>query len=426
MIQAIKRIINVKGELTLPGDKSISHRSVFFSSLANGTSRIINLLESEDILSTINCFRNLGCSIHKIDEEYIVEGKGLHGLIKPEKVLDAGNSGTTARLISGILAAQKFESKLMGDSSLSKRPMKRVVEPLREMGAVIELNNDQYLPAKYLPSKSLHPIVYEMKVASAQVKSAILLAGLHLDDETTVIEKDHTRDHTERMLNCRIEEVENKKLIHVSQKNYPVARDYVIPSDISTAAFFIVLTLLSESSELQLKDVSLNPSRTGIIEVLQSMGGLIKLENQRTVAGEELGDIIVKSSQLKNIKIDHTIIPNIIDEIPILSIAGIFAQGIFEIRGVEELRFKESDRIKSLCDNFIKLGLEVSEYEDGFSINSDIKTKPTFFESFGDHRIAMAFAVLSSLVFDESQIKDFDCVSISNPNFLQQLNYIAG
>lgn len=426
MMQAIKKINKVKGELTLPGDKSISHRSVFFSSLAKGTSRIINLLESEDILSTINCFGNLGCSIQKLDEEYIVEGRGLHGLIKPEKILDAGNSGTTARLISGILTAQKFESKLTGDSSLSRRPMKRVVEPLREMGAEIELSQNQYLPAKYLPTKSLHPITYEMNIASAQVKSAILLAGLHLDDETTIIEKVQTRDHTERMLNCRIEEVENKKLIHVSQKNYPVARDYVIPSDISTAAFFIVLTLLSESSELKLKDVSLNPSRTGIIEVLQSMGGNIKLDNQRTVAGEDLGDIIVKSSQLKNMEIDRTIIPNIIDEIPILSIAGMFAQGRFEIRGVEELRLKESDRINSLCTNFRKLGLEVSEYEDGFSINGDIKSKPTFFESFGDHRIAMAFAILSSLVFDETQIKDFECVSISNPNFLQQLKSITG
>ena len=425
MIQKIKKINSVKGELKLPGDKSISHRSVFFSSLAEGKSKITNLLESADIKSSINCFAQLGAEIEKAGNDYIVNGKGFGNFIEPNGNLDSGNSGTTARLISGILAAQKFNSILVGDESLSKRPMKRIADPLKLMGANIQLSSSGTLPAEFYATNKLLPVEYTLPVASAQVKSAVLLAGLHLEDETKVIEKFQTRDHTEKMLGCRINYENGKKIISVSKTNYPEAKEYFIPSDISTASFFIVLTLLASDSELVLKDVSLNPTRTGIVQVLKMMGADIVSENVRNIAGEELGDIVVKSSSLNNIVINKELIPNIIDEIPILSVAGLFANGDFLIDNAEELRFKESDRIKSLCHNYKLLGLNVDEFKDGFRISGEIKNKNVTFESFGDHRIAMALAVLSSLLFEETGIKDFECVSISNPEFLKQLKSIT-
>lgn len=425
MIQKIKKINKVFGELKLPGDKSISHRSIIFSSLAKGGSRISNLLESADIYSSIDCFAKLGAQIEKKGDEYFVNGSGFGGFKEPKDKLDAGNSGTTARLISGILAAQKFDTVLVGDESLSKRPMRRIADPLRLMGAEIELTENGTLPAKFFGKGKLSPIEYVLPVASAQVKSAVLLAGLHLEDEAKVIENFKTRDHTEKMLACDVEYIDGKKIISVSKKNYPEAKEYVVPSDISTASFFIVLTLLAKNSELLLKDVSLNPSRTGILKVLKKMGANITFENERIVAGEEIGDLVIKSSSLKNIEIEKELIPNIIDEIPILSVAGLLAEGDFVIHHAEELRYKESDRIKSLCKNYKLLGLEVDEFEDGFQINSEIKNKKVTLESFGDHRIAMAFSVLASQLLEETEINDFECVGISNPNFLNQLQSIT-
>jgi len=425
MIQKIKKISRVKGELKLPGDKSISHRAVMLSSLANGKSKVSNLLESADIKSTIECFRKLGCSIEKLGNEYVFKGKGYYGLSQPDQKLDAGNSGTTARLISGILAMQKFSSILIGDESLSKRPMKRVAEPLRLMGAKIKLSPQETLPVEYFSSGNLKAINYELPVASAQVKSAVLLAGLHLDDKSTVIEKFQTRNHTERMLNCDISVQNDRKIITVSKDNYPVAKEYVVPSDISSAAFFMVLALIINDSDLLIKDVSLNPTRTGIIKVLRKMGGNIEIENVKTIAGEELGDIVVRSSSLINVEIEKELIPNIIDEIPILSVAGLFAEGTFKIKHAEELRHKESDRIKSLCHNYRLLGLDVNEYTDGFSISGDIKNNYVLFESFHDHRIAMAFSILSSVIFNDAEINNFECVAISNPHFLSQLKSIS-
>lgn len=425
MIQEFKKIKNVKGELSLPGDKSISHRAVIFSSLAKGTSRIINLLESDDVISTINCFRNLGCEIHKEGTEYLVNGKGYKGFSKPENDLDAGNSGTTARLISGVLAAQDFGSNLVGDESLSKRPMNRIAKPLSLMGTKIKLSDRGTLPAYFQPSDKLKNIDYELEVASAQVKSALLLSAIHIDQKSTIIEKSITRDHTERMLGCETQFDNGKKIITASKKNYPNAQEYLIPSDISTAAFFIVLALLAEGSELIIKNVSLNPTRTGFLILLKEMGANITFEKEKKVSGEELGDIVVKSSSLKNIVINPELIPNIIDEIPILSVAGLFAKGDFVIKNAAELRVKESDRIKSLVYNYQQLGVEVEEFEDGFKISGKIKNKNPKFKSFGDHRIAMTFAILSSLVFDNASIENFECAKISNPDFLNQLKSIA-
>lgn len=424
MIKEFTSINRVNGELILPGDKSISHRAVMFGSMADGVSVIGNLSTSEDVKSTMNCFKELGCEFEIGESTIKIKGKGFKGFNKPKKSLDCGNSGTTARLISGILAAQDFETELIGDESLSKRPMMRIVEPLRKMNAKIFTSDKGTLPIKINPS-ALNPINYEMTVASAQVKSSILLAGLHLVDETIVTEKVFTRNHTEKMLGLKTVDTGNGVSIYSSKKKYPIHFQINVPSDISTASFFIVLTLLLPDSELVLKNVSLNPTRTGVLRVLKNMSGDIQILNKRSEMNEETGDILVRSSRLKNVEIDKSIIPNIIDEIPVISVAGIFAEGNFQINNAEELRYKECDRISALCENYKKLGLKVDEFNDGFSLSGGISSKNVLFESFGDHRIAMTFAVLSSLLKSGGRVEDFDCVKISNPDFLGQLRSIS-
>ncbi len=425
MIQQIDKIEKVGGTIILPGDKSISHRAVMFSALAKGKSVIHNYLDSADVNSTINCFENLGCTIYKTKNRIEVEGKGLFNFLPPTELLDAGNSGTTARLISGILSAQKFQSILVGDNSLSKRPMKRIIEPLSLMNAKFEHSGNFTLPLTILPSNNLKAIEYKLPVASAQVKSAILLAGLHLNDQTVIIENVPTRNHTENLLGLKVEEFEGGRKIFVSKSNYPVPQEYNVPSDISTAAFFIVLALLLKNSELRLNNILLNETRDGILKILKMMGGKIEIENIKTQNGEKSGDLIVRSSVLKNVSIPKEIIPNIIDEIPILSIAGLFAEGEFEIINAKELRFKESDRIRAMCENFKLLGLDVVENEDGYKLSGNINGNDFLFDSYGDHRIAMSFGVLSVLLEQRTAIKDFECVAISNPGFLEQIKTIA-
>jgi 3-phosphoshikimate 1-carboxyvinyltransferase len=424
MIQHFDRINGIKGKLILPGDKSISHRSVMFAALAEGRSEIYNCLQSEDVKRTINAFRELGCKIEINDDKIIVVGKGFDGLQKPEKELYLGNSGTTTRLIAGILSAQKFATKLTGDPSLSIRPMKRIIDPLMQMGADIK-GKDGFLPIEINPVESLKSIKYELPIASAQIKSCVLLAGLYSDDETIVIEDKKSRNHTEKMLSLKVVEDNGLRKIYSSKKNYPVPDEYFVPSDISTAAFFIVLTLLQKESELTLPNVSLNESRIGIISVLQNMGGNIKLDNVQIINGEKRGDIIVRSSDLVNIDIPEEIIPNIIDEVPILAIAGVFAKGDFTIRNATELRHKESDRIKSVCENLKLLGVDIIEHEDGFEIIGNPDSDKVTFESYDDHRIAMAFSILSLLIEQGGAINNFECVNISNPNFMDQLNKIC-
>jgi len=425
MIQKINAIKAVKGELTLPGDKSISHRAVMFSAMANGKSTVKNYLNSEDLNSTIDCFRKLGCEIEQTETDLTITGKGFGGFSKPDTSLDAGNSGTTTRLISGILAAQKFETKIIGDASLSKRPMKRIVDPLSQMGAKLETSESGTLPIKISNSEDLKAIEFDMKIASAQIKSAILLAGLHLEDETVVIEHSRTRNHTETLLGLKVEESDGYRKIYSSKKNYPKPTNYIVPSDISTSAFFIVLALILEGSELLLKNVLLNDTRNGVIKILQQMGGRIEIEDARESSGEKLGDLRIFSSKLHNIELDKEIIPNIIDEIPILSVAGIFAEGKFSINNAKELRFKESDRIAALCLNFTKLGLNCTEYEDGFELDGEIINENIQIESFDDHRIAMAFAILGMLVDKGIRINNFESVAVSNPDFLNQIKTIS-
>jgi len=425
VIQKIEKINAVKGELTLPGDKSISHRTVMFSAMADGKSIVKNYLNSEDVNSTINCFRKLGCNIEQTETTLTIEGKGFGGFTKPDSDLDAGNSGTTTRLISGILAAQKFETTIFGDASLSKRPMKRVVDPLKQMGAKIKTSDAGTLPMTISKSDELKAIEFDMQIASAQIKSAVLLAGLHLDDETVVVEHSRTRNHTETLLGLKVEEFDGYRKIYSSKKNYPKPSEYIVPSDISTSAFFIVLALNLENSELLLKNVLLNETRNGIIKILQQMGGRIEIENARESSGEKLGDLRIFSSKLHNIEISKEIIPNIIDEIPILSVAGLFAEGKFVIRNAKELRFKESDRIDAMCSNFKKLGVDYIEYEDGFEIDGKVINENILIESFDDHRIAMAFAILGMLVGKGIRINNFESVAVSNPEFLKQIRLIT-
>lgn len=424
MKQKISHINKLNGTLSLPGDKSISHRAVMLASLAKGKSKVKNFLDSADIRSTINCFRSLGADIIEESNQLFIEGYGIKGFSKPKGSLNAGNSGTTARLISGILAAQLFDSTIIGDSSLSKRPMERIINPLTQMGADIKSANG-YLPLMFNTSE-LHAVEYKLPVASAQVKSCVLLAGLHLNDTTRVIEPVQTRNHTELMLGLPVKKSSEGNIIEVNSSYYPQAREFIVPADISTAAFFIALALITPDAEIRIKNVLLNETRAGIIDVFRLMGGDITTENIKYISGEKSGDIIVRNSQLTNVELSEEIIPNIIDEIPILSVVGLFAEGVFQIKNAVELRAKESDRIQALVSNFMLLGCEVEETEDGFAILSKIKNHDDLvFESYGDHRIAMAFAVLASRLNHGAHINGFECVDISNPNFLSQLKEIV-
>jgi 3-phosphoshikimate 1-carboxyvinyltransferase len=425
VIQEFNKINRINGELNLPGDKSISHRAVMFSSLAEGKSVIRNLSGGEDVKSTQKCFMQMGIRINKKSGCIEVEGKGFKGLRKPSGPLDAGNSGTTTRLISGILAAQDFESVITGDESLSVRPMKRIIDPLSLMGARFEAAEKFTLPLKIFPAENIKAIKYELPIASAQVKSAVLLAGLHSPDVTSVVENIPSRNHTEKMLNLKQELKDSKNFIYVSKKNYPEPKEYFVPGDISTASFFIVLALLVRNSFLKIKDVTLNESRAGILKILKEMGGDIEIENMRENSGEVYGDIIVRGSRLHNIEIPSGIIPNIIDEIPVLSVAGIFSEGEFKIHNASELRGKETDRIKAVCHNMKLLGVGTAEYEDGFAFFGKIGKEKVIFESFGDHRIAMAFSIISLLLKQGGSINNFSCVNISNPQFLEQLKKIT-
>jgi 3-phosphoshikimate 1-carboxyvinyltransferase len=425
MEQSFNKINRIEGTLNIPGDKSISHRSVIFSSMAEGKSVIHNLGNGEDVKSTIACFNSMGVNFENHDNSIIIIGCGYKKLKKPSSPLNAGNSGTTTRLITGILVNQDFDSEITGDESLSLRPMKRVIDPLTQMGAKITASSNGTLPIRISGSQNIHAINYELPLASAQVKSAVILSALHLENESKVIEKTESRNHTECMLGLKVSDINGKKIIHVSKNNYPSAKEYFVPGDISTAAFFLPLALLTKNSSLIIKNVSLNETRNGIVTILKSMGGNITSENIRENSGEVSGDLIIQSSALTNIAIPPEIIPNIIDEIPILAVAGVFASGKFSIHNAKELRGKESDRISAVCYNLKLLGLNVTEFEDGFEFDGVIKNQSPVFESFGDHRIAMSFGILSLLLLNGGKVNNFNSVIISNPDFIKQLKTIS-
>jgi 3-phosphoshikimate 1-carboxyvinyltransferase len=425
MDQRFYNVKRLKGELSFRGDKSISHRTLIFAAMANGKSAIQNLSNGLDVVATVKCLQQLGVNIVSDGEITVVQGVGYRGFRKPDTLLDCYNSGTTARLLSGLLVAQNFNSTLVGDQSLSKRPMHRVMEPLQLMGGQLSGSTNGTLPIGINPSNDLKSIRYELNVPSAQVKSAILIAGLHIDSETNVIETYFTRDHTERLLGLHVEKIGNVVISKSSIQNYPRARDYFIPGDISSASFLIIAALLIPNSELIIRNVSLNPTRTALIELLNNMGAGIEVTSKAMLNNEEFGDLLVKSGEIENVSITKDIVPLIIDEIPILAIAGIFAEGHFEIQYSKELRFKESDRIKSICFNLKNAGLVIEEYEDGFSIDGKLKNSEMMFESFGDHRIAMALSILAMKHNYGGSIKGFECVNVSNPEFLEQINSVC-
>lgn len=421
----------LRGELLLPPDKSISHRAIMFASIARGASRVRNFLKAEDPLSTLNAFRMLGIEIaaegraetSQGSGNVIITGKGLHGLEEPFDVLDCGNSGTTVRLISGILAGSPFFSALTGDASLRQRPMGRVIQPLQAMGAQIRGRKQDTLLPIAIKGGNLKALHYQMPVASAQVKSCLILAGLFADGATTISEPYKSRDHTEKMLASMGADIESDgTTLTVKGGNELGAFDVTVPADFSSAAFFIAAALIVPGSELLIKDVGVNPTRTGLIDVLRGMEASVELLNRREISGEPVADIYCKTAgTLKAAKINRADMPAIIDEFPILCVLASQADGITEIRGAEELRVKESDRIRAMASELGKLGVEVEEYPDGISIKGRSALKGAGLESHGDHRIAMSMAVAALVAEGRTVIDDASCVDISFPGFFALL-----
>lgn len=425
---------SLKGEIKVPADKSISHRAAIFASIANGKSMVRNFLRAEDPLSTVNAMRSLGIEIEEVGNnlnDLVIHGKGLHGLKEPFDVINCGNSGTTIRLLSGILAGNPFFSVVTGDDSLKQRPMARVINPLREMGAnILARLNDRYPPFA-IKGGFLRPIDFKMPVASAQVKSCLMLAALYADGITAISEPFKSRDHTERMLYSMGADIKIERLtIVVNGRNLANSNlkplDITVPSDFSSAAFFIVAALIVPNSEIMIKGVGVNPTRTGLLNVLKDMGAQVRLENEREISGEPVADIYCKSAEkLNSIKIDDEIMPTLIDEFPIICVLASQADGVSMIRGAQELRVKESDRIKAMVTELRKLGVEVEEYPDGVDIRGKAILKGSAVESYGDHRIAMSLSVAGLIAEGETIVKNPECVDISFPAFYQKLKQLV-
>lgn len=410
----IQKIKKAAGQIKVPGDKSISHRAVMLGSLANGVTEISGFLKGADCLSTIDCFRKMGIDIDINGENVTVHGNGLRGLKKPDEMLYTGNSGTTTRLLCGILAGQNFDTSITGDASIQKRPMGRVVKPLSMMGAKIE---NEYCPL-YITGTKLHGIDYKMPVASAQVKTAIILAGLYADGETVIHEIEKSRDHTELMLSAMGADLTVDNLdITVNPTNDLTAVNVDVPGDISSAAFFLVLGAIMPNSQITVTNVGINPTRTGIIDVLKDMGADITLKNIHTSAGETVADITVRSSSLKGTTVGGDIIPRLIDELPIIAVAAVFADGQTVIKDAQELKVKETNRIRAVVDEFNKCGIDITETDDGMIINGGKSIHGADFKTYGDHRMAMSLTVLAQLADGESTLDDSDCACVSYPTF---------
>ncbi|WP_343208287.1 3-phosphoshikimate 1-carboxyvinyltransferase [Anaerolentibacter hominis] len=413
---------HLNGEITVPGDKSISHRAIMLGALAEGETRITNFLQGADCLSTIECFRQMGITIDNDGGTVLIRGKGLHGLTAPSSVLDVGNSGTTTRLISGILAAQNFTSVLNGDESIQKRPMGRIIKPLSMMGAdIVSLNGSGCAPLK-IQGGPLKGIRYDSPVASAQVKSAILLAGLYARGETSVTEPFLSRNHTELMLQYFGVSVRTVgTTASVSPVSGLTGREVAVPGDISSAAYFIAAALIVPGSELLIKNVGINPTRDGILKVCAQMGADITLQNRREGTGEPSADLLVRSTELTGTTIGGSLIPTLIDELPVLAVLACFAKGRTIIRDAQELKVKESNRIDVMVNNLRLMGADVSATEDGMIINGGRELHGAVIDSRMDHRIAMTFAVAALAASGETEIAGAECVNISYPGFYQDL-----
>ena len=417
----------LKGSFELIGDKSISHRAVMFSSISKGDNKISNFLMGEDCLSTISCFRKMGVDIQIDGKDVYVKGNGLYGLKRPKEILDVGNSGTTIRLMMGILAGNKFDATLIGDNSIAKRPMKRVTDPLRLMGCNIEGKDD----ANYTPIKiyggDLKAIDYHMPVASAQVKSALILASLYANDTSFIYEKVKSRNHTEIMLKSFGADinVENLK-ISVNPVNELFSQDIYVPGDISSAAFIIVSALITKGSEVIIKNVGLNETRTGIIDVVKNMNGNIEIINERLVGGELVGDLLVRyTKDLCATTIDKDIIPRLIDEIPVIAVLATQAEGTTIIKDAQELKVKESNRIKSMVENLKILGADIEELEDGMIIKGKSKLNGGKIKTFKDHRIAIAFSTLNLISDEKIKLDNEDCINVSFPGYFDLIKSLT-
>jgi len=412
----------LRGEITVPGDKSISHRAALFGALATGQTRIEGFLAGEDCLSTVACLRQLGAAVELNSEAVLVGGVGLDGLREPDDVLDAGNSGTTARLLLGVLAGQPFYSVLTGDGSLRRRPMGRVTAPLGQMGAQFSGRAQGKLLPLSVQGGNLRSIYYHSPVASAQVKSAVLLAGLFADGETAVLEPEKSRDHTERMLSAFGARVETQGR-EVCVQSSPELRGRLVrvPGDISSAAFFLVAASIVPGSDLLLRNVGVNPTRTGVLEALQEMGADLVCLNGREESGEPVADIRVRYASLRGIEIGGALIPRLIDELPVLAVAAAFAEGTTIVREAAELRVKESDRIAVMTEELGKLGAEIVAQADGFMVSGGKKLTGGRVSSCGDHRIAMSLCVAALAASSPVTLDDPDCMAVSYPGFLKTL-----
>lgn len=418
-----KRATALKGEITVPGDKSISHRAVMFGSLSEGTTEITNFLNGADCLSTIDCFCRLGIEIENTTEKILIHGKGLHGLKQPSQVLNVGNSGTTARLLCGILSAQPFETILDGDDSIRTRPMKRIMLPLSEMGAdITSLNGNNCAPLQ-IKGHHLKSISYPSPVASAQVKSAILLAGLYADGETSVIEPVLSRNHSELMLNHFGANVTTHHTTVTIQPNPRLMGQKVsVPGDISSATYFIAAAMIVPHSEILIRNVGINPTRDGILRVCKAMGADVTLENISSDSGEPTADLLVRyTPNLKATVISGELIPTLIDELPMIAVLACFANGTTIIKDAQELKVKESNRIDLVEKNLSAMGAKVTATEDGLIIEGGHPLHGAVIDSRSDHRIAMSFAIAALAADGITQIRHAECVNISYPNFYHHL-----
>ncbi|HID7838916.1 TPA: 3-phosphoshikimate 1-carboxyvinyltransferase [Stenotrophomonas maltophilia] len=409
----------LQGSLTIPGDKSVSHRSVMFAALADGTSHIEGFLEGEDTRATARIFSQLGVRIETPSaSQRIVHGVGIDGLKAPDAPLDCGNAGTGMRLLAGLLAGQAFDCTLIGDESLSGRPMRRVTGPLSQMGAKIDTQDDGTPPLHVHGGQTLHGIDFASPVASAQIKSAVLLAGLYAQGETSVVEPHPTRDYTERMLSAFGVDIEispGKARLRGGQRLR--ATDIVVPADFSSAAFYLVAASIIPGSELRLKQVGLNPRRTGLLHALRLMGADITEENPAEQGGEPVADLVVRYAPLKGARIPEELVPDMIDEFPALFVAAAAAEGQTVVTGAAELRVKESDRLAAMATGLRALGMQVDETEDGATLHGGVRLGSGTIESHGDHRIAMAFAIAGQISDGEVRINDIANVATSFPDF---------
>ena len=419
----ITKAKSLKGEITVPGDKSISHRGVMFGAISEGITELTGFLDGADCRSTIGCFKAMGIDISQDKEHVVIHGKGLHGLSAPSNMLDVGNSGTTTRLISGILAGQPFISSINGDESIQKRPMGRIITPLTQMGAHIKSIKDNGCAPLEIGGKQLHSIHYDSPVASAQVKSCVLLAGLYADGITSVTEPVVSRNHTELMLSGFGADIKSEGLTaSIAGNPKLVGQKIAVPGDISSAAYFIAAGLICDNADLLIKNVNTNPTRAGIINVAMAMGGKLELLNERIVSGEPVADIHVSTSSLHGCEISGEIIPTLIDELPVIAVMAAAATGTTIIKDAAELKVKESDRIATVTENLKAMGADVTATDDGMIIVGGKELHGTTIKTYKDHRIAMAFAVAGLIADGKTDFDDEKCCVISYPNFFETLN----